>query len=305
MVLNTVQYFDKDEGRLRPIIYRLSFAEMVVPYAGVEHPQYASPIFDFASPFRFCISHFRFSHFSYADSSLTVLESTHSISESTDLELWPTRSNWAAIVWDRFTIWIPATRVTMDDPSRSRRLSAFTRRTTVSCGRFVSRPFFFKRRLIFDSAHRLPSWRESARRTISKARHSDDCYRRQLRTLHPTKQSSISDFTRFVGILVHLVAEDGWNDLPRDWSIGCTESVHARARRVGWRIWNGGCAENSGSSPPTYALSVSLGITTHSGYDRSLLSSNRSNDRRNVQLGRRNRRRSTRSSDRIRRKLGG
>lgn len=34
MVLNQVQYFDKDEGRLRPILYRASFAEMVVPYAG-------------------------------------------------------------------------------------------------------------------------------------------------------------------------------------------------------------------------------------------------------------------------------
>ena len=29
IVLNTVQYFDKDEGRLRPVLYRASFAEMV------------------------------------------------------------------------------------------------------------------------------------------------------------------------------------------------------------------------------------------------------------------------------------
>lgn len=38
MVLNQVQYFDKDEGKLRPILYRASFVEMVVPYAATESP---------------------------------------------------------------------------------------------------------------------------------------------------------------------------------------------------------------------------------------------------------------------------
>lgn len=38
IVLNTVTYFDKDENRVRPIIYRASFAEMVVPYSSPEWP---------------------------------------------------------------------------------------------------------------------------------------------------------------------------------------------------------------------------------------------------------------------------
>ncbi|KAK4704122.1 primary-amine oxidase, partial [Phenoliferia sp. Uapishka_3] len=46
IVLNTVQYFDKDEGRLRPIIYRASFAEMVVPYAAPEWPHPRKFAFD-------------------------------------------------------------------------------------------------------------------------------------------------------------------------------------------------------------------------------------------------------------------
>ncbi|KAL8281293.1 hypothetical protein RQP46_006327 [Phenoliferia psychrophenolica] len=46
IVLNTVQYFDKDEGRLRPIMYRASFAEMVVPYAAPEWPHPRKFAFD-------------------------------------------------------------------------------------------------------------------------------------------------------------------------------------------------------------------------------------------------------------------
>lgn len=46
IVLNTVTYFDKDEGRARPIIYRASFAEMVVPYAAPEWPHPRKFAFD-------------------------------------------------------------------------------------------------------------------------------------------------------------------------------------------------------------------------------------------------------------------
>lgn len=46
IVLNTVQYFDKDEGRYRPILYRGSFAEMVVPYADPVWPHPRKFAFD-------------------------------------------------------------------------------------------------------------------------------------------------------------------------------------------------------------------------------------------------------------------
>ena len=46
IVLNTVQYFDKDEGRNRPILFRASFAEMVVPYAAPEWPMPRKFAFD-------------------------------------------------------------------------------------------------------------------------------------------------------------------------------------------------------------------------------------------------------------------
>lgn len=46
IVLNTVQYFDKNEGRNRPILYRASFAEMVVPYAAAEWPHPRKFAFD-------------------------------------------------------------------------------------------------------------------------------------------------------------------------------------------------------------------------------------------------------------------
>lgn len=44
-----VQYFDKDEGRLRPIMYRMSLAEMVVPYASPEWPHPRKFAFDVGS----------------------------------------------------------------------------------------------------------------------------------------------------------------------------------------------------------------------------------------------------------------
>lgn len=46
LVLNTVQYYDKDEGRIRPVIYRASLAEMVVPYAAPESPWVKKFAFD-------------------------------------------------------------------------------------------------------------------------------------------------------------------------------------------------------------------------------------------------------------------
>ncbi|KAM0750283.1 peroxisomal copper amine oxidase [Meredithblackwellia eburnea MCA 4105] len=46
IVLNAVQYHDKLEGRLRPIMYRASFAEMVVPYAAPEWPHPRKFAFD-------------------------------------------------------------------------------------------------------------------------------------------------------------------------------------------------------------------------------------------------------------------
>ncbi|GAA6030894.1 hypothetical protein JCM8097_008924 [Rhodosporidiobolus ruineniae] len=46
IVLSTVQYFDVDEKRYRPIFYRTSFAEMVVPYAAPEWPHPRKFAFD-------------------------------------------------------------------------------------------------------------------------------------------------------------------------------------------------------------------------------------------------------------------
>jgi primary-amine oxidase len=46
LVLNTIQYFDKDEGRVRPVIYRASLSEMVVPYAAPESPWIKKFAFD-------------------------------------------------------------------------------------------------------------------------------------------------------------------------------------------------------------------------------------------------------------------
>ncbi|GAA6012761.1 hypothetical protein JCM10207_005352 [Rhodosporidiobolus poonsookiae] len=46
IVLSTVQYFDRDEKRYRPIFYRTSFAEMVVPYGAPEWPHPRKFAFD-------------------------------------------------------------------------------------------------------------------------------------------------------------------------------------------------------------------------------------------------------------------
>lgn len=46
IVLSTVQYFDRDEKRFRPIFYRTSFAEMVVPYGAPEWPHPRKFAFD-------------------------------------------------------------------------------------------------------------------------------------------------------------------------------------------------------------------------------------------------------------------
>ena len=46
IVLNNISYFDKNEGKLRPIFYRLSLAEMVVPYGNPEHPHQRKHAFD-------------------------------------------------------------------------------------------------------------------------------------------------------------------------------------------------------------------------------------------------------------------
>ncbi|ORY73098.1 copper amine oxidase [Leucosporidium creatinivorum] len=46
IVLNAIQYFDKDQQRYRPIMYRASFAEMVVPYAAPEWPHPRKFAFD-------------------------------------------------------------------------------------------------------------------------------------------------------------------------------------------------------------------------------------------------------------------
>jgi primary-amine oxidase len=46
IVLNNITYFDKAEGKIRPIFYRLSLAEMVVPYGNPEHPHQRKHAFD-------------------------------------------------------------------------------------------------------------------------------------------------------------------------------------------------------------------------------------------------------------------
>ncbi|GAA5826836.1 hypothetical protein JCM5353_005413 [Sporobolomyces roseus] len=46
IVLSTVQYFDRDEKRYRPLFYRASFAEMVVPYGAAEWPHPRKFAFD-------------------------------------------------------------------------------------------------------------------------------------------------------------------------------------------------------------------------------------------------------------------
>ncbi|GAA5824799.1 hypothetical protein JCM11251_005350 [Rhodosporidiobolus azoricus] len=46
IVLSTVQYFDVDEQRYRPLFYRTSFAEMVVPYGAPEWPHPRKFAFD-------------------------------------------------------------------------------------------------------------------------------------------------------------------------------------------------------------------------------------------------------------------
>ena len=46
IVLNNITFFDKAENKIRPIIYRLSLAEMVVPYGNPEHPHHRKHAFD-------------------------------------------------------------------------------------------------------------------------------------------------------------------------------------------------------------------------------------------------------------------
>lgn len=46
IVLNNISYFDKAEGKRRPIFYRLSLSEMVVPYGNPEHPHQRKHAFD-------------------------------------------------------------------------------------------------------------------------------------------------------------------------------------------------------------------------------------------------------------------
>ena len=46
IVLNNITYFDKAEDAIRPIFYRLSLAEMVVPYGNPEHPHQRKHAFD-------------------------------------------------------------------------------------------------------------------------------------------------------------------------------------------------------------------------------------------------------------------
>lgn len=94
--------------------------------------------------------------------------------------------------------------------------------------------------LLICVAYRLSSWRTSSCRSIEEARDSDDCYCRQLRTsVHYgcLAQMSSADISN-VGVPVHLVAQDGRNDLARDWTVRSAQSVHARSGRVGRRIWN-------------------------------------------------------------------
>jgi primary-amine oxidase len=44
ITLSTITY--DDDGEIRPILYRLSLAEMVVPYAAPEHPHPRKFAFD-------------------------------------------------------------------------------------------------------------------------------------------------------------------------------------------------------------------------------------------------------------------
>jgi primary-amine oxidase len=46
IVLNNITYFDKAENAIRPIFYRLSLAEMVVPYGNPERPHHRKHAFD-------------------------------------------------------------------------------------------------------------------------------------------------------------------------------------------------------------------------------------------------------------------
>ncbi|KAL2426677.1 Copper amine oxidase 1 [Exophiala dermatitidis] len=46
IVLNNITYFDKNESKARPLFYRLSLAEMVVPYGNPEHPHQRKHAFD-------------------------------------------------------------------------------------------------------------------------------------------------------------------------------------------------------------------------------------------------------------------
>lgn len=46
IVLNNITYFDKAESKIRPIFYRLSLAEMVVPYGNPERPHHRKHAFD-------------------------------------------------------------------------------------------------------------------------------------------------------------------------------------------------------------------------------------------------------------------
>ncbi|KAK5090098.1 peroxisomal copper amine oxidase [Lithohypha guttulata] len=46
IVLNNITYFDKAENAVRPIFYRLSLAEMVVPYGNPERPHHRKHAFD-------------------------------------------------------------------------------------------------------------------------------------------------------------------------------------------------------------------------------------------------------------------
>ncbi|KAM0496019.1 hypothetical protein ACHAPB_007366 [Verticillium nonalfalfae] len=46
IVLNDINFFDKFEGKARPLFYRLSLAEMVVPYGNPDHPHHRKHAFD-------------------------------------------------------------------------------------------------------------------------------------------------------------------------------------------------------------------------------------------------------------------
>ncbi|KAK5079963.1 peroxisomal copper amine oxidase [Exophiala xenobiotica] len=46
IVLNNITFFDKDDNAVRPVFYRLSLAEMVVPYGNPDHPHQRKHAFD-------------------------------------------------------------------------------------------------------------------------------------------------------------------------------------------------------------------------------------------------------------------